>query len=206
MAKRNYENNYPSVTGCLDVLRKIGLEFWFKVNTPQFIEEKSAKGKEIGKQIHAVIQSYIETGTAKIDTQYAEEVSTALKSFMLFRKENPTIVMRSSEIPLTSEVHKFNGTIDCMGEEILIDWKTGEAKKEDKPKIYDEYKYQVAAYVHLWNEVKKDNIGRAIIVAVAKDKVAYNMYEMSWSEIQDCFNEVFLSTLKIKNFQNRKDK
>jgi CRISPR/Cas system-associated exonuclease Cas4 (RecB family) len=185
-------------------LRKIGLEWWFKVNTPQFIEEKSAKGKEIGIQIHSVIQSYIETGTAKIETQYAEEVTTALKSFMLFRKENPSIIMRKSEIPLTSEDYKFNGTIDCMGAGVLIDWKTGEAKKENKPKIYDEYKYQVAAYVYLWNEVKKEDIKKAIIVSVAKDKIAYNIYEMGWQEITDCFKEVFLSALKIKNYQDRK--
>jgi CRISPR/Cas system-associated exonuclease Cas4 (RecB family) len=205
MAKRNYQNDYPSVTGILDVLRKIGLEWWFKVNTPQFIEEKSRKGKEIGTQIHEVIQSFIETGKAKVETQYAEEVSTALKSFMLFRKENPSIVMNKSEIALTSEQHKFNGTIDCMGNNVLIDWKTGEAKKEEKPKIYDEYKYQVAAYVYLWNEVKKENIEKAIIVAVAKDKVAYNIHEMDRKEIDECFNEVFLSALKIKNYQNRKE-
>lgn len=203
MARRDYQNNYPSVTGCLGVLRKLGLEYWFKVNTLAFIEEKSSKGKEIGTQIHEVIQSYLETGKAKIDTQYADEVSTALKSFMLFKKENPDIVMKRSEIALTSEKYQFNGTIDCMGDTILTDWKTGEAKEADKPKIYDEYKYQVAAYVYLWNEVNNANIEKAIIVALAKDKIAYNTYTMEKQEIDDCFNEVFLSCLKILNYQRR---
>jgi hypothetical protein len=204
MAKRAYENKYPSVTTILGVLRKIALEYWFKVNTLEFINEESNKGKEIGTQIHEVIQSYIETGKAKVDTQYAVEVTTALNSFMLFRKEKPEILLRRSELPLTSEVYKFNGTIDCMGEGVLIDWKTGKCKDDEAPKIYDEYKYQVAAYVYLYNEVNKTNIDRALIVAVAKDKVAYSTYEMSKQEIDDCFNEVFLPALKILTYQKRK--
>jgi len=204
MAKRNYENKYPSVTSILGVLRKLGLEYWFKVNTLAYIEEKSSKGKLIGTQIHEAIQGFIENGKVKIDTQHAEEVSNALNSFMLFRKENPNIIMKRSEIALTSEKYKFNGTIDCMGDTILTDWKTGEAKEADKPKIYDEYKYQVAAYVYLWNEVNNANIEKAVIVALAKDKIAYNIYEMGKQEIDDCFNEVFLSCLKILNYQKNK--
>jgi hypothetical protein len=205
MAKRAYENKYPSVTTILGVLRKIALEYWFKVNTLEFINAESNKGKEIGTQIHEVIQSYIETGKAKVDTQYTEEVTNALNSFMLFRKEMPEIILHRSELPLTSEIHKFNGTIDCMGEGILIDWKTGKCKDDEKPKIYDEYLYQVAAYVYLYNEVNKTNIDRALIVAVAKDKVAYNTLEMNKQQIDGCFNEVFLPALRILNFQKRKD-
>ena len=206
MAKRQYDNEYPSVTIVLGVLRKIALEWWFKVNTPQFIDEESKRGRNIGTEIHSVIQSYIETGEAKIETQYAEEVTNALKSFMLFRKENPSIVLKKSEIKLTSEQFKFNGTIDCIGDGIMIDWKTGKAKDKDKPDIYDEYKYQVAAYVYLWNEVNKANIEKAIIIAVAKDKIAYNLVEMGKEEIDGCFNEVFLSALKIVNYRKRGEK
>ena len=204
MAKRAYENKYPSVTAILGVLRKLGLEYWFKVNTLAYIEEKSSKGKLIGTQIHEAIQSFIETGKARVDTEHAEEVSNALNSFMLFKKENPLIVMNRSEIALTSEKYKFNGTIDCMGDTTLTDWKTGEAKDKEKPTIYDEYKYQVAAYVYLWNEVNNANIEKAVIVALAKDKVAYNIYEMGKQEIDDCFKEVFLSCLKILNYQKNK--
>lgn len=197
MAKRDYQNKYASVTSILGVLRKPALEWWFKVNTAQYCDEKSAKGKEIGTQIHNVIQSFIETGKAKIESEYAEEVSNALKSFMLFRKENPSIVMKKAEIALTSEQYKYNGTIDCEGEMMIIDWKTGEAKEKDKPSIYDEYLAQVSAYVYLWNEVNKTNIEKAIIVVVAKDKIAYNLYSMDKVQIDLCFNEIFLPALKI---------
>ncbi len=207
MAKRDYQNDYPSVTQVLDVLRKISLENWFKYNTPQFIKEKSDKGKLIGTQIHEAIHLYIETGKTKVETEYPFEVTNALKSFMLFRKEHPEIKLKNAEMALTSEVHLFNGTLDCEAEResapIILDWKSGEAKKEEKPAIYDEYKYQVSAYDNLFQEIKQIKPMADIIVSLAKDKVAYNFYEMTRQETEEYFNEVFLSALKILNCQRR---
>lgn len=199
--KRMYENSYPSVTECLGVLRKIGLEMWFKYNTAAFCDEKSKRGKEVGTQIHDAIQSFIETGSAKTETLYQDEVTNALKSFMAFRRDLPEISLHKSEIPLTSELHGFNGTIDCLSDNLLVDWKTGECKDKLFPPIYDEYKYQVAAYVYLYNEIHNTNIQKAIIVAIAKDKVAYSTYWMDAEEIKECFENVFLSCLKITNHQ-----
>jgi len=204
--KRQYLNDFPSVTTVLGVLRKIGLEFWFKKNTEAFCNAASAKGKLIGTQIHEAIENYILKNEVKVDTAYPEEVTNALKSFMLFRTENPGISLEWSEMMLTSELHKFNGTLDCKGKvinlPIIFDWKTGEAKKKDKPDIYDEYKYQVAAYVTAHNEIHPPEIFDAIIVSFAKDKIAYNMYRMGKEEIADCF-EVFLACLKIYNYQKK---
>ena len=72
MAKkhRDYDNEYPSVTQIIDVMRKIGLEMWFKVNTPEFIKAESAKAKEIGTQLHEAIQSHIETETFFTKTSF----------------------------------------------------------------------------------------------------------------------------------------
>jgi len=207
MAKRDYNNDYPSVTQILDVLRKLGLEFWFKNNTFAFVTAKSEKGKLIGTQIHDAIHLFIETGKTEIKTEYAEEVTFALKSFMLFRKEHPEIILKNAEMALTSEIHKFNGTLDCEavrgGAPVIVDWKTGEAKAKDKPTIYDEYKYQVAAYDYLFREIKQLTPMADIIVALAKDKIAYNFYEMTRQETEEYFNEVFLSALKILNCQRK---
>jgi len=204
---RNYpDNGYPSVTGVLGVLRKIGLEFWFKFNTAKFCNEESAKGKLVGTQIHDAIEQYITTGKAKIESEYAEEVNNALQSFMLFRKKNPNIIPEVAELSLTSELYQFNGTIDCIANDQMLDWKTGTCKKKTEPPIYDEHKYQLAAYVYLYNEVKKTKIEKATIVVIAKDKVAFNKYEMDKEEIDSCFNEVFLSCLKILNHQNKQKK
>lgn len=203
---RDYpDNGYPSVTEILSVLRKIGLEFWFKYNTLEFCNAESTKGKQVGSEIHDAIEQYINTGEAKIESEYAEEVNTALQSFMLFRKDYPDIDLKLSEVSLTSVDHCFNGTIDAPCPPILIDWKSGTTKKNKKPAIYNEAKTQASAYVKLWNEHNPNNlINKVMIVAIAKDKVAYNCYEMEGEEIEIEFNEMFLPSLKIWRHTNKK--
>ena len=207
---RDYNNDFCSVTEVLGGLRKIGLEMWFKMNTLEFCNKASGKGKIVGTDIHKAIENYILTGQATVESQYPDEVTCALHSFVKFRKEYPQIKLKWSEQALTSEIHKFNGTIDCIAEidgtPVILDWKSGEAKQKDAPVIYDEYKYQVAAYVNLYNEHMNapEYINKAIIVSIAKDKVAYVTYQMNWEEIFDCFNEVFLPALKIYNYQHKK--
>ena len=128
----------------------------------------------------------------------------ALNSFIKFRKENPDIKLELAEVALTSQAYGFNGTIDAPNPPLLIDWKTSNCKDKDSPPIYDESKYQVSAYVYLWNENNPENkIEKAIIVSFAKDKIAYNMYFMEKDEIKESFEEVFLPALRIYNFQKR---
>ena len=203
--KRQYNNSYPSVTQILDVLRKIGLENWFKWNTPKFINDESSKGKEIGTLIHQAIQDHIELREVKIDTIYPEEVMNALKAFMQFKKDHPEIILHKSEMMLTSEIYKYNGTLDCLGEidgkSIIYDWKTSKCKDKEKPDIYMEYIYQVSAYVNLYNETQNACVAQAIIVSLAKDKATYNTREVTSQEIKESFEEVFLPCLKIHNYQ-----
>jgi len=182
---------------------------WFKHNTAQFCDQESKQGREIGTLIHQAIHDYITEEQVKVETtEYATEVMTALKSFILFRKELPAYKLINSEIKMTSEKHKLNGTLDCLanlnGTLLIADWKTGKCKKKDEPEIYDEYLYQVSAYVYLYNEIKGTNINKAIILALAKDKIAYNIRIMEKKEIEDCFNEVFLPALRIYNYQHKK--
>lgn len=206
MAKkhRDYQNKLPSVTTILGVLRKIGLEMWFKMNTMEFINRATSKGKAVGTATHEAISHFILTGESKIETEWPEEVTYALKSFMLFRKENPDIKLTLSEEALTSKKYGFNGTIDAPSPPILIDWKSSECKEKEKPQIYDEAKYQTASYTYLWNENHPENlIDTVYIVAIAKDKVSYDMYKMEKKEIDQCFNKVFLPCLSIYNYQRK---
>lgn len=204
MAQRNYQNDYPSVTQILGVLRKIGLENWFKYNTAKFCNEESKKGREIGTLIHKAIQDNIERKEVKVETEYAEEVMTALKSFMLFRKEHPGIALKKAEITLTSEKHKYNGTLDCIGNTgfpVILDWKTGKCKDKFKPPVYDEYIYQVAAYVYAYNEQEKANIQEAFILALAKDKVAFHLFHLTQQKLKKAFEKVFVPALSIYTHQ-----
>lgn len=206
---RDYDNDYPSVTTILGELRNIGLEMWFKYNTIAFTNAESAKGKIIGTQIHEAIENYIINNELKVSTEYEEEVVNALKGFALFRSEHPEIKLSKSEMALTSEIYKFNGTIDIMGEidgiPVIGDWKSGKCKDKEKPDMYDSYFYQVSAYVHLYNEKFNTNINKAFIVGLAKDKVSYSLRLMEEQQIKDCFNEVFLPALKILMYKKRKN-
>ena len=213
LEKRSYKkkNAYPSVTQVLNVLRKAGLEYWFKINTAAFCDEKSAKGKEIGTQAHDAIQAHIEEREVKVETQYADEVMNALKSFMLFKKEHPEITLHKSEMEMTDEVHKYNGTLDVTAEiaigDIAVvavgDWKTGEAKDNPAPRVYDEHKAQLSAYIKAYNRINGQNVEKGFIVVLAKDKVAYALYVMEKDEIDAEFENVFLPALKISNYQRR---
>lgn len=211
MAKRDYDNDYPSVTTVLGILRNFGLEHWFKINSYANILKESEEGKLIGTQLHDAFQQHIETNEIKLETEYPEQVKNALNGFMLFKKENPQLVLHKSEIKMTSVKYKYNGTLDCLGIEnssrlVLLDWKSGKAKKEEKPPIYDEYKYQVSAYVKAYNELNEKKVELAGILALAKDKVAYNYEEINMTEIEDMFKDVFLPCLSIYNFQRESSK
>jgi len=206
--KRDYQNDYPSCTQVLGVLRKVGLENWFKFNTPAFIKKESEEGKLIGTQIHEAIQQHIDKEEVKVETEYAEQVMNALNTFMQFKKEHPEIKLKRAEMQLTSEKFGYNGTLDCIGkigkDLVLLDWKTGKAKNKDKPSIYEEYKYQIAAYVSAFNETQKDKVIKAYILALAKDKIAYNFEELPMDSINAMFAEVFLPALIIWKYQNKK--
>lgn len=206
---RQYDNEYPSVTQVLDVLRKIGLEMWFKLNTIEFINAESEKGKLIGTQIHEAIQQHIDKEEVKVETQYAEEVSNALNAFMQFKKDHPEMRLKKAEMQLTSQKYQYNGTLDCIGMQdkklILLDWKTGKCKKDkDEPEIYPEYRYQVAAYVLAHNEIQEKPVERAYILVLAKDKIAYKLEELDMKGLQESFEEVFLPALRIYKYQHKK--
>lgn len=201
MSKRKYDNSFPSVTGIISQLSSFGLMEWFKRTPYDEIIRESKRAKEIGTDIHSAIQNYIETGKATVDTSYPDEVIMALNSFVEFRKDSPSIKLIRSEKELTSVKYSFNGTIDCLGDGILLDWKSAKAGDKDKPSIYDEAKIQCSAYVHLVNEMEGTSYDRAMIVSIAKDKVAYNTYEMNKEEIDGYFFNIFVPLLGIYNFK-----
>ena len=207
---RAYENDLPSVTQLISQLASPGLMNWFKRTSFEEINRLSKRGREIGTDTHLAIHHFIETGKSEIKTQYPDEVTNALKSFMLFRKEQNDIKLVNAEIALTSKKYNFNGQIDCLAEKNnepwIADWKTQDIKEREKPVIYEEAKIQTSAYCHLVNECQNKNIDKVIIVALAKDKIAYATYEMGKEEIDGWFNEVFLPLLKIWNYKNKKEK
>lgn len=202
MADR-YTNKYPSITTVLSVLRKLGLEMWYKNNTAQYCDEESRKGRTIGTQIHNLMQNLITGKPTTIQTDYGEEVKNAVQSFVAFKNDNPKLKLEVAELKMTSEKYKVNGTLDCLGvmndKLVIFDWKTGKTKDGKPPEIYDEYVIQVSAYVNLYNEIYKTCIDEAVIVSLAKNEVKYNVEIVNKETINLAFNNIFLPALTIYN-------
>ena len=109
-------NEYPHVTQVIDILRKKGLEFYFKVHTPEWLKAESVKNLGIGKLLHTVIEKYIETPTKgfEIDTEYPTEIDNSIKSLFLFKQENPQFKLKKSEIEVVSQKWGYQGRLDCI--------------------------------------------------------------------------------------------
>jgi RecB family exonuclease len=185
MREKRYPNDYPSVTEVLSEIRKAGLEYWYKMHTKKFCDIESAKGKEIGTQLHKVLEEYTKTGKAEIKTEYALEVQNAFRSFKMFSRDYHPIEYLKNEIRITSESLKLNGTVDAFakrGEGItILDWKTSNCKGKAKPLYYTEHALQVSAYYKMAMDMFQDTeqfISGAIVVVMAKDKTAYNVLRL----------------------------
>lgn len=206
------DNDYVHVTQALSILRKLGLEYWFRTNSAEFCDAESKKSKEIGTLVHEVIQKHIEKEAISFETKYPQEVKNCLESFFLFKKDYPKIKLKQAEQLVTSKHYGYCGTLDCLakenGELMIIDWKSGKCevgtkKEKDAPPVYPEHEYQVSAYVNAYNEQSKANISKAGVLVLAKDKVAYNYRTIVGNDLEEMFNEVFLPALKIYNYQNK---
>ena len=72
------ETDLPHVTHVLSILRKLGLEAWFRRNTKKFCDAESKRSKEIGTLVHEVIQKHIEKEKISFETEYPQEVKNCL--------------------------------------------------------------------------------------------------------------------------------
>jgi hypothetical protein len=217
--KRDYKSKFPSVTTVLGCLRKPALEYWFKSHTAQECDEISKRAKEIGDEVHELIEKYIKKEKATITTTHVSEVKNAIESFKLFRKDYSDFKLNWAELKIEDSVLELNGTIDCIGSDdednlIVLDWKTGECKDKEQPQIYFEYLLQVAAYVKLYENYREkesseiaDAINRktffdkrvrsAYVLVLAKDKVAYNFRGVEFEYLEtlwELFNHLLIFT------------
>lgn len=215
---RDYKNNYKSVTEVLGLLRKPALEYWFKNNSLQFIQEESAKGRQIGTQVHDLIEQYISGKTPELNTIYETEVRNVAEGFVKLLKEHPDWKFKASEVSITNVDYRINGTIDaiveCGENRFVADWKTGKAKDKDAPEVYTEYVMQASAYDWLFNEnllkLGSNPINflnhPPVIISLAKDKVGYAMREVGRSEMimaRDAFKSLLFFSQKYEKFLDK---
>jgi len=192
--EKNYR--YPNVTTVLGILRKPALEYYFKINSLDFINQESEKAKTIGTDIHSAICQHISRTGINTETKYPNEVNICIQSFMKFKREHPEIKMTKSELKIEHPKLKYSGTLDCVAEidglPVILDWKSG---KKDLT-IYDEFKYQVSAYIRAYEKTHGLTIKRGFIVVIGKDNIGYNLLEIGEAEIKKAF-EIFKHALAI---------
>lgn len=90
----------------------------------------------------------------KIEADVVTKAQKAYESYLLWEKQTKLKIV-AQEMLLVSEVYKFGGTPDAVGEIdgklCILDWKTGNA-------LYRDALIQVAAYKALWEENHPDQL------------------------------------------------
>lgn len=153
---------YPSVTQILGLLGKgDALNYWAagcacdfikerkdQINDPHFpwdearaaFKTASQAAMDIGTAVHKAIEAWIKNGEDYHGDN--DKVASSLLAFHEWESKN-SVKWVKSEITLINEKIGYAGTCDAIaiinGVEYLVDFKTSKA-------VYDEYKFQLAAY------------------------------------------------------------
>lgn len=200
---------YPSVTTVLGVLDKPALINWaaglavdwciehrdnidhpqFKSNAMTGWREVQKEALDIGSSVHHAIDNLHNGHDC---TSERPEVQNAVIAYLAWEKEQG-VTIEASEVPVYDKILAFAGTLDAMaminGERCLIDYKTSKA-------VYNEYKYQVAAYARAWDRMHQDQkIKRLFIVRLDKETGEPEVVETTKTRAQD--EEVFKTCLTL---------
>ena len=184
----------PGVTTVLGVLNKPALVPWANklglqgIDSSKYVDEKAA----IGTLAHQMIADYLrgeETDTSEYSKIQIDQAENAVLSFFEWEKNNhiePILI----EEPMVSEIHRFGGTIDCLGklngELYLLDFKTSAG-------IFPEMMIQLAAYRQLVVECfPLHEISKAIILRIGRttdegfEERLVNHLDKRWEIFQHC--------------------
>jgi hypothetical protein len=144
----------PGATTVLSGLAKPALVGWANRLGLEGIDSRAytSEAATVGTLAHYLIECQlgcVEPDLADFTPAQLERAQTSLASFNAWLKDH-TLEPLMLEAQLVSERYRFGGTIDCYGrldnDLVLLDFKTSSG-------IYDEHKFQVAAYWHLLKEL-----------------------------------------------------
>jgi hypothetical protein len=201
----------PSVTTVLGILGKPALIHWaWKCGCDGLDYQKVRdEAADVGTLAHALIMAEVNGKTTVKELRemgidyhdYSDviikDAEICLKKFKEWLKEHKSFKLVFAEQQLVSEKHKFGGTIDCLAtiEDIptLIDFKTGNA-------VYDEMKYQLAAYMELLKE-NNHTVTNSRLLRIGRDdnegfdEKIYNDLSKEW--------RIFLACREIYELQRK---
>jgi PD-(D/E)XK nuclease superfamily len=193
----------PGVTTVLGILAKPALIYWawdlgMKGEDYRKVRDKAA---DIGTIAHALIEADIK-GVTLDKSDYApsslDKAETAYLAWLDWKK-NFELETVASEVQLASEKFGYGGTLDWIarrdGHIWLVDFKSSKG-------IYDEMRYQLAAYQVLWNENNPDKpIAHCHIVKIGKEDGAFEHHK--FEDLTKEF-EIFRHCLAIYKLTKKK--
>ena len=172
------EVQYPGVTTILNILEKPALVPWASGCAVDYIHDNlkaiqnpsgphtvdhilrearqahrlvGDKAKDIGTITHDAVEQYVKHGKDAVG-EMSDEVENSMIAFWDWESKNH-VTWEESELTVFNTVIGYSGTFDAIavvnGVRYLVDFKTSKA-------IYDEYKYQLAAYRAAYNLMHPD--------------------------------------------------
>lgn len=145
----------PGVTTVIGLLAKPALIHWaWKLGTEGIDYRKAReKAQNIGTIAHYLIHCEIKgkkPDTSEYPPKLVDKAETAFLAWLEWRDKFDLKTV-GSELPLVSEIYGYGGTLDWVAinknDLWLVDFKTSKNKQ-----VYDEHRYQLAAYKSLWDE------------------------------------------------------
>lgn len=196
----------PGVTTILNLLNKPALVPWAWKLGMQGIDYRKAtqQAADIGTIAHYLVECFLTKQKADLDNFTLRDIQQAQIAFSNFESWWHTHKLKviGVENQLVSEKYRYGGTIDCVAQQLttkrilLIDVKTSKA-------IYDEMRYQLAAYWHMWDEINPDKpIDEAYIIRL--DKVNGSISFHALGDLSQEF-EIYLHLRDIYELIGRKD-
>ncbi len=202
----------PGVTTIIDLLNKPFLVQWaWKLGMEgEDYRKVTQRAADIGTIAHHLIECYLKKQEPQDLNEYPlKAVQQAQATLGNFRdwwiKEKLHLI--GSEIGIVSEQYRYGGTIDIVamkepptelhkGEVWLLDIKTSKA-------VYDEYRIQLAAYKHAWEEVHPNQLIDSVhIVHLNKETGALGFHHLG--DLTDDF-QLFMHLRDIYELKGRKD-
>lgn len=149
----------PSVTTILSRFKDSGgLLYWANQAglDGKTLDEARAPAATAGTMAHDLVEAHINKRELPELTGNPETIAKARSAFDTYLKwaEMNKLVVRSTEVSLVSEWHRFGGRLDAVGlhgnQLIMLDWKTSNS-------VYADYILQLAGYKILWEENYPDH-------------------------------------------------
>jgi len=194
----------PGVTTILGILNKPALVKWANnlglqgIDSSKYVDEKA----KIGTLAHQMIADYLKgvtTDTSEYSKVQIDQAENATLSFFEWEKTHPIEPILIEE-RMVSELHKFGGTIDCLGRIngslCLLDFKTSRG-------IFPEMLIQVVAYRQLLVEYGH-KIDQATILRIGRtedegfEERLVNHLDKRWQIFQHCL-EIYRLQKEVKN-------